>query len=78
VNRDEADDARNHVDHADLVLTVCAYPPEQSGGRIKIFTACTVEQTTPDFVLAMMAEMLIEYGQNMITDIRRNRIARSN
>jgi hypothetical protein len=75
---DKLNDARLHINHADLVLTICAYPPEEPDAPLTMTTSCTVEVTVPDFILAGMGEMLIEYGQDMITEAQRRMTARSN
>jgi hypothetical protein len=61
-------DARLHVGHADIILTICAYPPETAGQGAKMSGACTVDSGLPGHVLIEAARLVKSYARDLETE----------
>lgn len=57
-------DARSHVGHADVVLAICAYPPEGDGPAL-IGATCSVNPIVPGYVLEEAADTMADYAAEL-------------
>lgn len=70
-------DAREHVNHADIVLCICIYPPERTGGPAALGASCSVNPYLPGYALDEAADEMEQYAKEL-RRLAAHRTARNN